>query len=484
MLSDRHTTGMDIPDLVQRALGDEEIQAGVSLGDEDAVCLTPTRTLVYRGEGLLSDEQISEYSHDIEQLGVSEGRRKTKFTLQYIDGTDSFTVPANRGEKVLELFLEGVLRLEEVIEPRESILGVYRFSELTVIIAEGRLIKHIGEPVWNEDYEVYDFEDVTRLDFERASVATSIALSIDGRPQRIKIPNDTAPVVRQTLEKALFEYYDVGSLEELNRVVDDSTGGDAGDVDATGTTDDSDDFAFGDDFDPLVSDDDEADQTEAVDTGDPTDPVDTGDPTGGVDTQDPLAGAGESAESSGTDHGTEPTDAGAGTGTPSRDDRTANEPERTGASGTGSADVDTADSGTVREPGAEPSQRTEAEPSQRTEAEPSQRTEAEPSRTADPEPAREERSERSRRTADAAPADGIGRDGESGRSESGGERGRTERESTPAATGSAKPAVTREEFESVADRLEDLTEAVERQNELLRRQHRAIKQLVRQREEQ
>jgi len=458
---------MDIPDLVQRALDDEEIQAGVSLGDEDAVCLTPTRTLVYRGEGLLSDEQVSEYSHDVEQITVSEGRRKTKFTLQYIDGTNSFTVPANRGEKVLELFLEGVLRLEEVIESRESILGVYRFSELTVIIAEGRLIKHIGEPVWNEDYEVYDFEAVTRLEFERASVATSIAISVDGRPKRIKVPNDTAPVVRQTLEKALFEYYDVASLEELNRVVDDSTGGGASAVDAAGATDDTDDFAFGDDFDPLVSDDD--------------------DPTESVDTQDPLPGATESADAATPDRGTESTEAGPGTETtPPRDDRSTDASESagatdSGAADTGAAETDVADTRTGREADAGPAGTTDVEQSRTVDTEQSRTVDTEQSRTTDPEPTHEVQTERAHETAAAEPTHDVGRDGE---------RGQTEREPTDATAGSADPApgstdpaVTREEFEAVADRLDDLTDAVERQNELLRRQHRAIKKLAKQREQ-
>ena len=136
MLTDGNTSVMDIPDLVQRTVGDEEIQAGVSLGDEDAVCLTPTRTIVYNGDGLLSDEQVEEFSHDVEQIAVSEGRRKTKFVLGYIEGTESFTVPSNRGDKVLELLLEGVLRLEGVIDERESVVGVYRFSELVLVACE------------------------------------------------------------------------------------------------------------------------------------------------------------------------------------------------------------------------------------------------------------------------------------------------------------------------------------------------------------
>ena len=59
---------MDIPDLVQRALGGEEIQAGVSLGDEDAVCFTPTRALVYKGEGLISDEGVEEFGFPLKNV--------------------------------------------------------------------------------------------------------------------------------------------------------------------------------------------------------------------------------------------------------------------------------------------------------------------------------------------------------------------------------------------------------------------------------
>ena len=461
---------MNVPDLVQRKLGDEEVVAGISIGDEDAVCLTPTRTLVYRGEGLLSDEQTEEYSHDVEQVAVSEGRRKTKFVLQYIEGTESFTVPANRGEKVLELFLQGVLRLEGVIEPRESIVGVYRFSELTVIIAEGRVIKLVGELVWTDDYEVYAFEDVTGLEFERASVATSIALSIDGRPQRIKVPNDKAPIVRQTLEKALFEYYDVGSLDELNRTVADESGADAGAVDAAEER--SDDLSFGTDFDPLVSDDD--DLTESVDTDDDL-------------TTDEVA----DVRPSGTDaEATERTDA---------------EPADRGE--TGSADRGETESADRSEPNARAQDSAGATRSDAARGSTGKGSESTASgtetadRTDQPE---QSASDGARRSGDAGRSGGAQRSGDAGRGDaqrsgdagaaagsertaeagaeqgSGGDGAGTEAEAVTAQT---EPAIIREEFEAVAGRLDDLTEAVERQNELLKRQHKAIKQLVRHQQE-
>ncbi len=210
---------MEIPSLVRTRLGDEDIETAVSLGDEDVVCFTQSRTLLYRGEGLLSDEGVEVFSHDVETLEISEGRRKTKFVLEYVDGTESFTIPGRRSEAVLERLFDGILTTAGVIEPAESIAGVFGFSELTLVVTEARLGKHVGTPVWDADFEEYPYADVTGLSFEEGSVATQVVLAVDGRPERIKAPNDEAPVVRETLQDALFAYHDVGSLAALNAAV-------------------------------------------------------------------------------------------------------------------------------------------------------------------------------------------------------------------------------------------------------------------------
>jgi len=206
---------MEIPSLVRQSLGGEEIEAGVTLGDEDLICLTPTRTLLYRAEGLLSDEKVEEYPHEIERLDVKEGRRKTKFVVEYVDGSRSFSVPSNRDTQALELFMTGVLRGADVADPDESVVGAFRFSELALVVTDARVVKHIGSSVWSADYEVYAFEALTGLRFERASVATEVVLEIGGRPQRIKTPNERARKVQQVIENAVFEYYGVESLDAL-----------------------------------------------------------------------------------------------------------------------------------------------------------------------------------------------------------------------------------------------------------------------------
>jgi hypothetical protein len=515
MLTGGNTTSMDIPDLVRQALGDEEIQAGVSLGDEDAVCLTPTRTLVYNGEGLLSDEQVEEFPHDAERIAVSEGRRKTKFLLEYIEGTRSFTVPSNRDEKVLELLLEGVLRVAEVIDQRESLVGVYRFSELTLIVSEGRLIKLIGEQVWNDDYEVYPYDEVTRLDFERASVATSIVVSVGGRPQRIKVPNDNAPIVRQTIEKALFNYYDVASLEELNDIVDDAEGGSDGVPDADGADSDID---FGSDIDPLVTDEEPLDEH----TEDALEDISTGSEESNA-TADTYAAAAEDEEASpesgaGPDSQASPDDqtgtagvnadsgadipsatgggsgAAAGSGSTADTQTATRESERSGsgadtareagaaedteqadaresptasAAGTsGSADASTASAGEETDHGTRAAESTASTESAGPGSRNSAQQESHGGESTDERAAADARDaeEVAAAAAEAAKATATAADET------------TDAAATVAAM-DAEPA-SREDVEAVAERIEELTDAVDRQNELLKRQHSAIKQLV------
>ena len=217
---------MEIPNLVRERLGGESIEATVNLGDEDVIAVTPTRTILYRGEGLLSDESVEVYAHDVERLDLSTGRRNTKFSLTYVDGTKEFKVPGDRADTLLQILMQGILRSAGVAADDESVAGVFQFSELTLVVTERRLVKHIGTPVWDSDFEVFDFDDVTALDFEEGSVATQLVLTVNGRPQRIKAPSDQAPQVEQTLTQTLCSYYDVGSLEELRATLDTGEGTD------------------------------------------------------------------------------------------------------------------------------------------------------------------------------------------------------------------------------------------------------------------
>ncbi|WP_200531196.1 hypothetical protein [Halorubrum sp. LN27] len=239
---------MSLPELLAGTVGDEEVVAEVPLGGDDRLAVTPTRTLVYRGDGLLSDESVAEYSHDVERIAVSTGRRKAKLTLGYgLDGDETISVPAKRVDDVLHPILAGVLSATGVTDPGESVVRTFRFSELTLVVTSERLVKHVGSAVWDEEFEEFAYADLTDLDFEEGTVATAVVLTHAGRSERFKAPNESARAVRETLVDAVCSYHGVDSLEEFRVTVADDEDGAAADPAGNdgGTTD------FGEGPDPL-----------------------------------------------------------------------------------------------------------------------------------------------------------------------------------------------------------------------------------------
>ncbi|MDS0294499.1 DUF7115 domain-containing protein [Halogeometricum luteum] len=221
---------MSQPQMVQSALDGEPVVARVALGGEDELYATPTRTLVYRSEGLLSDETVEEYPHEAERVAVSEGRRKTKVALDYgLDGERTFALSNKHLDRALHPVLEGVLKANGILADDESVERLFRFSELTLVVAGGRVVKHIGASLWDEDFEEYRFDDVTDLRFEGGSVATSVVLTVGGRQERFKAPNEDARQLRETLESALLAHRGVASVDELRAASEpeaDATDGD------------------------------------------------------------------------------------------------------------------------------------------------------------------------------------------------------------------------------------------------------------------
>ncbi len=220
---------MQLPGIARGALEEgEEVATSVPLGGDDRLFVTPRRSLVYRSGGVLSDESVESLGHDVTRLTVSEGRRKATLGLEYaVDENRDLAVPLDRLEKVLQPLLAAVLRAGDVTDPGERVHRVFSFSELTLVVTDERLLKHVGAVLWDDDHESIPFESVTDLDYEEGSVATGVVFTVDGRKERLKTPNDRLPEVREHLESALLAAHDVDSVAGLDR-------GDAGE-DAAGS---------------------------------------------------------------------------------------------------------------------------------------------------------------------------------------------------------------------------------------------------------
>ena len=217
---------MSHPDLIASHLDDEEAVATVDLSGEDILVITPTRSLLYESEGILSDESVSEFPHDVDGVAVKDGRRGSRIELTYpIQEPKQLRVPSDRRDAAIHYMLAGIFHAKGITESGESVQSVYLFNEMTLVITSQQVLTHIGAMVWDADYETYPFEDLTRLAFEEGSVATEVVLYVSGRSQRIKVPKGRGEEVKRALQEAVFAHFDVTSLDELNDALDDGETG-------------------------------------------------------------------------------------------------------------------------------------------------------------------------------------------------------------------------------------------------------------------
>ena len=211
---------MTVPAIVEGRLQNDAVTARVPLGGDDELFVTPSSSLVYRAEGLLSGESVEEYSHEAERVELKEGRRKCTITLDHgLDGESQITVPAGRLEEALEPILRGVFETAGITEPHESVEEVYRLGELTIVVTDARVIKHVGNALWDEEFEEYPFEDVTGIDVEEGSVSSQIIVEVEGRPQRVKTPSDDARRIRSRIEDGVLAHPGYSSYDEFRRAV-------------------------------------------------------------------------------------------------------------------------------------------------------------------------------------------------------------------------------------------------------------------------
>lgn len=231
---------MEVPPQVDDALEGASVIERIDLGAEDALFFTSEATLHYRGEGLLSDAGVDRYPHDdVTGLSVTTGRRKATIELTYaVDDDQQLTVPEHALEDVLEPLLAGILASSGVLAPEETVTALYRFSELTLVITSEQLLKHVGDPVWDPDYEALSWGDVTGLDVEEGDVAAQLVVETASRSQRTKIPRDTAVAVHRDVEAALCAYHGVSEYAEFVSLVSDAE--DDGATDSRRATDEDD----------------------------------------------------------------------------------------------------------------------------------------------------------------------------------------------------------------------------------------------------
>lgn len=213
---------MSLPGRVEVLIGDERIIERVALDSDETLFTTPSRAITYRESSFLSDESVEEFPTDVDRFAIEDGPRNASIIFEYPTSEDrELTVSVERLPEVIPAVLGSVLLATDTLDPDETVIETYRFNELTLVITERRLLKHIGTAVWGQDFDAIDYDDVTGLRTEEGTVATQLVLHTAGVAERLKVPQESARAVITYLEEAICAHHGVSSIDALGGPGDD-----------------------------------------------------------------------------------------------------------------------------------------------------------------------------------------------------------------------------------------------------------------------
>lgn len=207
---------MSLPGGVSMLVDEDELINRIELDDRRTLFVTPSRAIAYRERSMLTEESVESYPTDLERLTLEEGKRQVTVTFEYPDEADrTLDLPKSSMAAALKALLASVIRATDVLEADEDIEELYRFNELTVVLTDRRLIKHVGHALWGETHEAIDYEIIRDLHTEEGQVSTGVIIETTGATERFKLPKDSADRFIAQIEDAVCAYHDVAALGVL-----------------------------------------------------------------------------------------------------------------------------------------------------------------------------------------------------------------------------------------------------------------------------
>lgn len=207
---------MSLPAGVSGLVDEDELIDDVALDGHRSLYVTPAKAVTFRERSLFTEESVDVYPTDIDRLLLEEGKRQSTVTFEYPDGqSSSLELPTEAMAPALKALLASATRATGAIPTDETILDLYRFNELTVILTDRRLLKHVGWAMWAASHDQIDYTDVRNIRVEQGQVSTGVNIDTDDGSDRLKIPHDTADDFVARLKSAVCDFHGIDDIGVL-----------------------------------------------------------------------------------------------------------------------------------------------------------------------------------------------------------------------------------------------------------------------------
>ena len=185
---------MELPDVISdMVLDDEIILSRTLISNSVEMIVTSTRLFLYRGTSLINTESFEEYKLNVDRISISPDRKKAQITLDYgSNRTIEFQAYRKYLDMIYEPLIRGVIHANNILQQGESIKKIYRKGELTVVLTNMKILKHIGTSLWDLDFENFNLETISRIYVAEGGSSSEVIIESNNRLHRIKTTTSVA----------------------------------------------------------------------------------------------------------------------------------------------------------------------------------------------------------------------------------------------------------------------------------------------------
>jgi hypothetical protein len=181
--------------------------------DNKVIAVTKSEIGVYKKPGLIADGSVETYNHRQAKLSRATTRFKNVLIFNNIDGKFRIEIP-DKEEDVEQSIINA--RLSSEVDNLD-IRFIYYTRDVKICLSTEKLILHIGDILWNDDYNAINRQDITDISVESN---TYLNVYTDSNVEKIKLPENDIQSVYKKLTHAISTSGEESDTDRYNEVSD------------------------------------------------------------------------------------------------------------------------------------------------------------------------------------------------------------------------------------------------------------------------
>lgn len=211
---------MELPDVISDLiLDDETILSRTLISNGVELIVTSTRLFLYRGVGLINTESFEEYKLNVDRISISLDRKKAQIILDYGINRPSVEFQAHRKylDMIYDPLIRGAIHANNTLQQRESIKKICRKGELTIVLTNMKILKHIGTSLWDIDFESFDLETISKIYVDAGGISSELIIESNNRLHRIKTTANIAQSLCDSSINELISFHNFPTYSEFQK---------------------------------------------------------------------------------------------------------------------------------------------------------------------------------------------------------------------------------------------------------------------------